>query len=89
MARPGTALPDSFQSDWTKLVGGEFPYDATAFSFGNGRTRINVAAGTGAPSAAASDVRYALTVVCEGEQSQQAMRQKLAALERNFKALEH
>jgi len=81
--KPESSLPDSFQSNWSKLSAGEFPYNANAFSTGKGGTRINIAAPPlGAP------VRYELSVFAEGEQNQAVMRQKLAHLEHNFKALE-
>jgi hypothetical protein len=81
--KPGNSLPDSFQSNWSKLSASEFPYNATAFSTGKGGTRINIAAPPlGAP------VRYELSVFAEGDQNQALMRQKLAQLEHNFTALE-
>jgi hypothetical protein len=76
-------MPEGFRSDWHKLNAREYPYNA-AISNENGETRIaSVAeAGDGAK------IHYALRVVAEGTQPQEAMRQKLDLLQHSFKQLE-
>jgi hypothetical protein len=81
---PPTDLPEGFQSDWHKLTAHEFPYNAT-ISNENGETRIS----TTAPGAVADGAKviYGLTVVAEGAQAQQPMKNKLDVLQHSFKQL--
>lgn len=64
---------------------GGFPFNSTAFT--NNGTSIIRAIAKGTPGDA--KVRYALTVVGEGNVPQGAMRKHLGMLQRSFKPLEH
>jgi serine protease Do len=81
---PPSSLPDDFQSSWTKLKTGSFPYDGMIES-SNGQTRASAAARGSRPDAS---VRYRLEVSLEGVQTQQAMSRKLELLQHSFKMLE-
>jgi serine protease Do len=78
---PPTALPDSFQINWTKLKNRSFPFDGKIENE-NGETRINAA--VQAPGSASARVRYGLQVTREGVQSQSDMARLLELLERSF-----
>ncbi len=90
IAHPDAALPERFQSEWTKLTSRQFPYNAVASDV-NGGQRISMTADSPAASGSAEDlagVRYALTVQNEGNPGQDTLHTKLEALHSGFKALE-
>ena len=80
---PSADLPEGLRNDWHKLNAHEFPYNA-AISNDNGETRIATVAGAGD----GTKVHYALRVVAEGTQPQEAMKQKLDLLQHSFNQLE-
>lgn len=82
---PPASLPDSFQSNWSKLKTRSFPFNGLIQSQ-NGQTAISAAveppgSGVDAP------IRYALEVTMEGVQSQATMSGKLELLKRSFRPL--
>ena len=81
---PPASLPDSFQSNWTKLKARSFPYNGLIESQ-NGETQISAAVEPPGPGAAG--VRYALEATMEGVQTQATMSGKLEMLKRSFTAL--
>ena len=78
---PPTDLPEGFQSSWRKMTDHEFPFNAT-ISSQNGETRISTTAVHGA------QVIYGLTVVEEGTQPQDPMKERLDLLQHAFKPME-
>ncbi len=91
--RPAPSLPEGFQSTWTKIISGQFPYNGVAADE-NGGMRISMTADLPevsgkAPAADRTDVRYVLRVIGEGSPGQQAMHAKLDGLQKAFKALEY
>ena len=82
---PPASLPDSWQSNWSKLKTPSFPYNGMIESQ-NGQTRINASV---QPPGSGSDghVRYGLQVTREGVQSQATMSRKLELLQQSFTAL--
>jgi hypothetical protein len=85
--QPGASLPDNFQNNWKKIQAAEFPYNGVAVDDKGGMKVSAVVAAPGA--AAASGIRYALTVRDEGAPGQEAMRARLDALQKAFKDFEH
>jgi serine protease Do len=82
---PPASLPDSWQSNWSKLKTPSFPYNGLIESQ-NGQTRISASV---QPPGSGPDghVRYGLQVTREGVQSQETMSRKLELLQRSFTAL--
>ena len=99
--QPPATLPDTFQSNWKKLLAGEFPFNGVAADDKGGMKASITAGSVGLPGSAGtglaagvtgaddSGIRYALTVRDEGAPGQDAMRSQLAALQKDFKGLEH
>jgi len=87
VSEPDAGLPQGFQSNWAKLLAREYPYNATVFN-SNGETRINTVADAAGAADQAAKIHYTLTLVGEGEQSQDAMSPRLELLRRSFKELE-
>jgi serine protease Do len=83
---PPSSLPEAFQTSWTKLRTGSFPYNGLIESE-NGQTHASVGV-TPPGSGEGTGVRYALEVTEEGVQSQEAMTRKLQLLEHSVKVLE-
>jgi serine protease Do len=81
---PPASLPEGFQSNWTKLKSGSFPFNGMIASQ-NGETQVSAAAQGARPDAT---VRYGLEVSEEGVQTQQAMSHKLELLQHSFTMLE-
>ena len=82
---PPASLPDSFQSNWTKLKTRSFPYNGLIESK-DGQTAVNAAVEPPG-SEADSRTRYALEVTMEGVQTQANMSRKLEALKHAFTPL--
>jgi len=82
---PPASLPDSWQSNWSKLKTPSFPYNGLIESQ-NGQTRISASV---QPPGSGPDghVRYGLQVTREGVQSQETMSRKLELLQHSFTAL--
>jgi hypothetical protein len=82
---PPASLPDSWQSNWTKLKTRSFPYNGLIESE-NGQTRISASV---QPPGSGPDgrVRYGLEVTREGVQSQETMSRRLELLQHSFTAL--
>jgi len=80
-------MPDSFQGHWHKIQVRDFPFNAKV-SNSNGSTRISAPADPPAAVGASDRTRYVLTVVREGDQTQEFMGPKLELLERSVKPLE-
>ena len=82
---PPASLPDSWQSNWSKLKTSSFPYNGLIESQ-NGQTRISTAV---QPPGSGPDghVRYGLEVTREGVQSQETMSRRLELLQHSFTAL--
>ncbi len=87
--RPEKTLPDSFQSEWHRLVVRETPWDGKTSNSGNGTTRIGTTADQPAGGLQDCDVLYGLTLDIEGTEPQGSMELKLRALQGSFKSLEH
>jgi len=87
ITQPDSELPESFQSQWRKLQGREFPYNGMVNN-ANGATRISATADAPSGDGSSAKIRYTLTVQREGDQTQEFMAPKLELLERSFKALE-
>jgi hypothetical protein len=87
VSAPEPSLPEVFQSNWSKLLAGDFPFNATPITE-NAATRIQASAAPTA-SAGSSRVRYVLSVETEGSQTKDVMAPKLTALQRAFKPLEN
>jgi hypothetical protein len=83
---PPSSLPEAFQTSWTKLKTGSFPYNGLIESE-NGETHASVGV-TPPGSGEGASVRYALEVTEEGVQSQEVMTRKLQLLEHSVKVLE-
>lgn len=82
---PPAALPDSFQSDWTKLKTRSFPYNSKIESK-DSETRISTSV---EPPGSGPDahIRYGLTATREGVQKQETMSRELELLKHSFRAL--
>jgi len=82
---PPASLPDSWQSNWSKLKTSSFPYNGLIESQ-NGQTRVSAAV---QPPGSGPDgrVRYGLEVTREGVQSQETMSRRLELLQHSFTAL--
>jgi hypothetical protein len=78
-------LPEAFQSDWHKLKGHEFPYNATV-SAESGETRISTALAAGPLENA--KILYGVRVIAEGTQAQDVMARKLDLVQHAVKVLE-
>ncbi len=85
ISAPEPSLPQGFQETWNKAELREFPFNATVFTNNGGSTIRTIAQGTPADA----KVRYALTVVGEGDLPQAKMSQQLTLLQDSFKPLEH
>jgi serine protease Do len=81
---PPSSLPEGFQSTWTKLKTGSFPFNGMIQSE-NGQTSVSAAALGSHPD---DTVRYGLEVSEEGVQSQESLSHKLELLQHSFKMLE-
>lgn len=84
MSAPDASLPPGFQETWSKAQALQFPFNATVFTHAGVSTIRTISKRTRADA----KVRYALTVVGEGELPQAAMSKQLALLVRAFKPLE-
>lgn len=82
---PPASLPDSFQTDWTKLKTRSFPFNSKIESK-DGDTRITT--GVDPPgSGTDARARYGLVATREGVQKQETMSRELELLKHSFRAL--
>ncbi len=82
--KPPASLPDSLKSDWDKLAGARYPYNATPI-VDKGTTVVNALYGTPSPGA---EVVYAVSYVAEGEQGKEKMSATLDRLMKGVKVRE-
>ena len=87
IVHPDADLPEGFQSHWSKIQAGEFPFNG-AVSTSNGATHVSATADTGSGDGADANVRYTLAVQQEGDVAQDLMTPKIELLKKSFKALE-
>lgn len=82
---PPASLPDSYQSNWTKLKTRSFPFNSKIESK-DGDTEISTAVD---PPGSGPDahVRYGIVATREGVQKQETMSRELELLKHSFKAL--
>jgi hypothetical protein len=82
---PPASLPDSFKSEWDKIVERRHPYTGASYK-DDGRTVIESTLGT--PTAGA-DFLYTMSYYVAGEKDASAMNTSLATLEKGTTILEH
>jgi serine protease Do len=88
-SEPDPSLPQSTQSNWKKLLAGEYPYNGVAADDKGGLRAFVLADPPVATGTDPAKVRYVLGVRVEGAPTQDAMQTQLQTLAKAFKDLEH
>jgi hypothetical protein len=82
---PPASLPDSYRSEWEKIVGRRHPYTGAPYK-DDGRTVIESVIGTSSDSAA---FQYTMSYYVAGEKDAESMKAMLALLAQGTSILEH